>query len=92
MGNVSTGFLPEVGRTLTKYGLYSVPIQYVTQGTFPSKCAWKKMIKVKTTKFNAFVSEWNCRTLVDTFSRFMVMHKHFEVCFLWKFTTQNSQP
>ena len=89
MENVSTGFLPEVNRILTKYGLYSVLIKYVTQGTFPSKCAWKKMVKVSTT--NAFVLEWNCRTSVDTFRRFRVMHKHFEVSFLWKFTKANTK-
>ena len=62
---------------------------YVTQGTFPSKCAWEKTVKVSTT--NAFVSELNCRTSVDALHRIRVMHTYFEVSFLWKFTKANTK-
>ena len=89
LGNAGSGFLPEVGRILDKHGMRSILIQYLSDGSFPCKDAWKKMVKAKTK--NTFVTEWNARTSVDAFSRFRVVHKHFDVSFLWVFTKTNTK-
>ena len=89
LGNVVSGLLPEFDRILNKYGLRSVLTQYMSDGSFPSKDAWKKMVRSRTKEL--FVSEWNERTSTGPFCRFRKLHQSFEVSFLWQFTKMHSR-
>jgi len=48
LDNQSLGFIPDINRILTKYALHRVLDRYLSDGVFPSKCAWKTIIYEKT--------------------------------------------
>ena len=47
MNNQSLGFIPDINRILTTYALHYVLDRYLSDGVFPSKCAWKTIIYEK---------------------------------------------
>ena len=59
-------------------------MQYISEGTFPSKNTWKCM--VKNAIVNTNILDWNVRTSMHSFCRFGSVHCHYEVCFLWKYS------
>jgi len=54
LDNQSLGFIPDINRIWTKYALHNVlvPDRYLSDGVFPSKCAWKRIIYEKTIQRN----------------------------------------
>ena len=48
LDNQSLGFIPDINRIWTKYAFYHVLDSYFSDGVFPSRCAWKKIIYEKT--------------------------------------------
>jgi len=48
LDNQSRGFIPDINRILIKYALHHVLDSYLSDGVFPSKCAWKRIIYEKT--------------------------------------------
>jgi len=42
--NQSLGFIPDINRILTKYALHRVLDRYLSDGVFPSRCAFKRII------------------------------------------------
>ena len=39
------GFMPDIYRSLGKYGLTSVLMEYLAHSTFPSSASWRKLVK-----------------------------------------------
>ena len=48
LDNQRLGFIPDINRILTKYTLHHVFDRYLSDGVFPSKYAWKRIIYEKT--------------------------------------------
>ena len=48
LDNQNLGFIHDINRILTKYALHHVLDRYLSDGVFPSKCAWKRIIYEKT--------------------------------------------
>ena len=48
LDNQSLGFIPDINRILTEYALHHVLDRYLSDGVFPSKCALKRIIYLKT--------------------------------------------
>jgi len=61
--NQSIGFIPDINRILTKYALQHVLDRYLSDGVFPSKCAWKKNYEKTFQRSNCELFSWICREL-----------------------------
>ena len=84
LGKVSTGFVYDVGRILTKYDLTQFMLTYISDGSFPSKYEWKRTVR-KVIR-NRYVLEWNIRTSLDKYRRFRSVQCHYQLCYLWSFS------
>jgi hypothetical protein len=82
-GNITEGFLPEIYGVLHKYDLQYTMDKFVSDGTFPSQYAWKRLVKERTK--SAFLLDWNSRTLSPIIRRFREIHETFQYSHLWQF-------
>ena len=82
-----TGFIVEIDKILHKYELGHILSNYVQDGVFPGKFAWKRMIKAKV--HEAAKTAWYNRVSTPEFQRFKLLHGDFGTHWLWLFSKDN---
>ena len=76
-----TVFIPDIVRTLGKYGILDVFTAYKRDGVFPSRLTWNKRIRKTIQERKEYL--WHSRTLQPEFSRFKRIHCNFTIHFAW---------
>ncbi len=82
------GFIPDIIKILSKYGLTDTLTNYVNTGTFPNKTEWrakcKSLVHVTETEL------WRLRLNDDnSFARFRFLHTNIETSILWECATES---
>ena len=67
-----TGFIADIFRLLGKYQLRHVVETYLESSIFPSKFAWKRILK--STLHESAISSWHNRIQTQDCSRFTALH------------------
>ena len=79
-----TGFIADIFRLLGKYQLRHVLEAYLESSIFPSKFAWKRILK--STLHKSAISSWHNRIQTQDFSRFTALHYDYSPHWIWYFS------
>ena len=82
-----TGFIAENNRLLQKYQLEHILSEYLQDGVFPGKFAWKRMIKSKAHEIARL--SWYERISSPELIRFNLLHGDFSPHWVWQFCKEN---
>ena len=82
-----TGFIADIFRLLGKYQLRHVLEAYLESSIFPSKFAWKRILK--STLHESAISSWHNRIHTQDFSRFTALHYDYSPHWIWYFLKEH---
>ena len=77
------GFIPDIIDILKQYGLMSYLLDYIEDGTFPSKQIWKSIVynAVDSIQLNNWLNRVSSN---DSFTRFRNIHTSMTITEFWK--------
>ena len=76
------GFIPDIWKILKKYNLGDYIHRYLATAMFPSKYAWKSLIKTKIRNF--YEADWKERLNSDAdFARLRIIHPELTLSNIW---------
>ena len=82
-----TGFIADIFRLLGKYQLRHALEAYLESSIFPSKFAWKRILK--STLHESAISSWHNRIQTQDFSRFTALHYDYSPHWIWYFSKEH---
>ena len=82
-----TGLIADIFRLLGKYQLRHVLGAYLESSIFPSKFAWKRILKGKL--HESAISSWHKRIQTQDFSRFTALHYDYSPHWIWYFSKEH---